>query len=87
MTFNIYAIHDKLAGSFSNPFALDSRVAMRTFNYMTRERSEIDCADREIVKVAEWDNETGTMNDMGSLTGTSYEVVYDMEEAKKGMTE
>lgn len=87
MTFNLYAIHDKLGGNFSDPFVLDARVALRMFNYMTKERREIDCADREIVKVGEWDNETGELVDMYSHHGMTYDVVFDMEQAKKEMQE
>lgn len=87
MKLNLYAIHDKLAGNFSNPFILDGRVAMRTFNFMVKERAEIDCADREIVKVGEWDNETGEIIDMYSHYGMTYDVVFDMEKAKKEMAE
>lgn len=87
MKFNMYAIHDKLAGNFSNPFALDERTAMRTFNFMVKERAEIECADREIVKVGEWDNETGELIDMYSHYGMSYDVVFDMEKTKKDQME
>lgn len=87
MKLNMYAIHDKLAGTFSNPFALDGRVAMRTFNYIVKERNEMECADREIVKVGEWDNETGELVDMYSHYGMTYDVVLDMEKAKEEMKE
>ena len=87
MKFNMYAIHDKLAGSFSNPFALDERIAMRTFNFMVKERAEIECKDREIVKVGEWDNETGELVDMYGHYGMVYDVVFDMEKAKENQME
>lgn len=87
MKLNMYAIHDKLAGSFSNPFTLDERTAMRTFNFMVKERAEIECEDREIVKVGEWNNETGELADMYGHYGMIYDVVFDMEKAKKDQME
>lgn len=87
MKFNMYAIHDKLAGNFSDPFILDERVTQRTFKHLVKQRREIDCEDREIVKVGEWDNETGELIDMYSHYGIAYDVVLDMEQAKKDMEE
>lgn len=84
MKFNLYAIYDSLAGTYSNPFALDRRVAMRTFNFMTKERSEMDCKDRKVVLLGEYDNETG---EILSEPGLNPEMVFDMEEAKKEMAE
>ena len=87
MKLNLYAIHDKLAGNFSNPFALDERIAMRTFSFMAKERAEIECMDREIVKVGEWDNETGELVDMYSHYNKAYNVVFDMAKAKRDLLE
>ena len=87
MKFDLYAIHDKLAGTFSNPFALDERIATRTFNFMVKERAEIDCADREVVLVGTWDNETGRVESYGEHHIKEYETVFDMETAKKEMAE
>ena len=87
MTLNLYAIHDKLANNFSNPFALDQRVAMRTFNFMVKERAEIDCADREIVLLGYWNNETGELDSYKSASYYDYETVFDMEQAKKDQME
>lgn len=87
MTYGMYSIHDKLAGSFSDPVVLDERITLRTFNYLVKERREIDCADREIVKVGEWNNETGEVTDMYSHYGMTYDVVFDMEKAKKDQME
>lgn len=87
MKLNMYAIHDKLAGTFSDPFVVDERTTMRTFNYIVKQRREIDCEDREIVKVGEWDNETGELVDMYSHYGMTYDVVLDMEKAKKDQME
>lgn len=84
MKLNLYAIYDDLAGTYSNPFALDRRVAMRTFNYMAKERSEMDCQDRKIVMLGVYDNETG---DILTDPGCSIEVVFDLEQAKKEMME
>lgn len=84
MKFNLYAIYDELAGTYSNPFALDRRVAMRTFNFMTKERSEMDCKDRRVVLLGEYDNETGEIMNQPDMIP---EVVFDLEQAKKEMAE
>lgn len=58
---NIYAIYDRLADKWSNPFNLDERVAERTFRWMTKERKESDCEDREIYYIGQYEETTGTI--------------------------
>lgn len=84
MTLNVYAIHDKLAQSYSNPFVLDTRIALRTFRHMVEERSLADCEDREVVLLGTYDTETGEIE---SLYQQYQEVAYDMEQAKRDMEE
>lgn len=78
MKLNVYAIYDRLANNYSNPFVLNERIAKRQFDYMAREYNDIDCADREIHQIGWYDNETG------ELAPTEPAVnVYDLEEANK----
>ena len=74
MTKYLYAIHDKLAGIYSAPFALNPKTAQRTFDFMAKERNEQDCKDQRIVYLGMYDDETG----MIVMTDTITEV-YDLE--------
>ncbi|QIR82292.1 nonstructural protein [Chicken microvirus mg4_115] len=74
MTKYLYAIHDKLAGIYSAPFALNPKTAQRTFDFMAKERNEQDCKDQRIVYLGMYDDETGTI----VMTDTITEV-YDLE--------
>ena len=74
MTKYLYAIHDKLAGIYSAPFALNPKTANRTFDFMAKERNEQDCKDQRIVYLGMYDDETG----MIVMTDTITEV-YDLE--------
>ena len=79
MTLNICAIRDKLAQSYSNPFVLNPKIALRTFRHMVEERSLADCEDRDIMLLGTYDTETGVIE-------TSYRNdAYDMEQAKRDM--
>lgn len=60
---NIYVIYDRLAELYGNPFVLDERIAERTFRYMTKERKEADCEDKEIHCIGQYDEATGTVTD------------------------
>lgn len=59
MWYGIYAIYDRLAEQFSNPFVLDMRTAARTFKFMTKERAEADCEDKEVRYLGRYNSETG----------------------------
>ena len=59
MIANIYAVHDKLASTYANPFILNERVANRTFRWMQQETSEKDLEDKEVCLLGTYDNETG----------------------------
>lgn len=59
MIANIYAVHDKLAGTYANPFILNERVANRTFRWMQQDTSEKDLEDKEVCLLGTYDNETG----------------------------
>ena len=74
MTKYLYAIHDKLAGIYSAPFALNPKTANRTFDFMAKERNEQDCKDQRIVYLGMYDDETGMIVMADTITE-----VYDLE--------
>lgn len=78
MTKFLYAIHDKLAGIYSAPFALNPKTAARTFDFMAKERSEQDCTDQRIVYLGMYDDETGNIVMTDEITE-----VYDLEKEWK----
>lgn len=78
MTKYLYAIHDKLAGIYSAPFALNPKTAQRTFEFMAKERNEQECKDQHIVYLGMYDDETGVI----IMTDTITEV-YDLEKEWK----
>lgn len=78
MTKYLYAIHDKLAGIYSAPFALNPKTANRTFDFMAKERNEQDCKDQRIVYLGMYDDETGTIVMADAITE-----VYDLEKEWK----
>lgn len=78
MTKYLYAIHDRLAGIYSAPFALHPKTAQRTFEFMAKERSEQDCKDQEIVYLGMYDDETGGIAPTDAFKP---EPVYDLEAA------
>lgn len=78
MWYGIYVIYDRLAEQFSNPFILDMRTAARTFKYMTKERAEADCEDKEILYMGRYNNETGEI-----ATDEEPLKVWDLEKEKE----
>ena len=46
MIVNLYAVHDKLAGTYANPFTQNERTAQRTFRWMQQDNSEKDLEDK-----------------------------------------
>lgn len=55
----IYAIYDRLAETYTAPFVLEERVAQRTFEWMKKDASEQQRADREIRELGEWSEKEG----------------------------
>lgn len=55
----LYAIYDELANMWSNPFALNTKTAMRTFTFMAKDRQESDCKDQKIYQIAKYNKDTG----------------------------
>ena len=62
MILDIYAIKDELAGIFSNPFCLANKTAQRTFSFMAKEKSEIECKDQNIYYLGQYDSSTGQID-------------------------
>jgi len=78
MIVNLYAVHDKLAGTYANPFTQNERTAERTFRWMQQEADAKDCEDKEICLLGTYDTETG------EVTGQNPVSVFNLEkEAKK----
>lgn len=59
MIVNLYAVHDKLAGTFANPFTQNERTAQRTFRWMQQDADAKDCEDKEVCMLGTYDTETG----------------------------
>lgn len=59
MIVNLYAVHDKLADTFANPFTQNERTAMRTFRWMQNDADPKDCEDKEVCLLGTYDTETG----------------------------
>ena len=59
MIVNLYAVHDKLAGTFANPFTQNERTAQRTFRWMQNDADPKDCEDKEVCLLGTYDTETG----------------------------
>lgn len=55
----IYAIYDRLAETYNAPFVLEERVAQRTFEWMKKDATEQQRADREIRELGEWSEKEG----------------------------
>lgn len=81
MLFEVYSIKDELAGTFGNLMVVNPKVAARTFRWMTEEMEKADCADKRVYKMAEYDNETG------KIMPIMPEMAYNIEQAKKEITE
>ena len=81
MLFEIYSIKDELAGTYGNLMVVNPKVATRTFRWMTEEMEKADCADKRVYKMAEYDNENG------KIMPIMPEMVYNIEQAKKEITE
>lgn len=61
MFVNLYAIKDELAQMWSNIFCLNGRTAMRTFQFMAKERQESDCKDQKIYQIGRFNKDEGTI--------------------------
>lgn len=59
MIVNLYAVHDKLAGTYANPFTQNERIAERTFRWMQQDAEAKDCEDKEICLLGTYDTESG----------------------------
>ena len=59
MIVNLYAVHDKLAGTFANPFTQNERTAQRTFRWMQQDADAKDCEDKEVCLLGTYDTESG----------------------------
>lgn len=77
MILNVYAIYDKMAESYSNPFVLMEKTARRQFEFMAKDYHEIDCKDKEVHLIGYYNNETG------ELAPVEPQNVFDLEEAHK----
>ena len=73
MIANIYAVYDKLAGTYANPFMLNKRVANRTFRWMQQDTDAKDLEDKEVHLLGTFDNETG------QITSCEPYAVYNLE--------
>ncbi len=61
MFVNIYAIKDELAELWSNVFCLNSKTAMRTFQFMAKEKAEEECKDQKIYLIGRFNKDEGTI--------------------------
>nr|CDL65788.1 unnamed protein product [uncultured bacterium] len=56
---NVYAIYDRLAETYGNPFILDVKVAKRTFEWMKRDTELQQRQDKEVRLLGTWNPEKG----------------------------
>lgn len=77
MFVNIYAIKDELAEIWSNIFCLNKKTAMRTFQFMAKEKQEAECKDQKIYLLGRFNKDEGTVI---TLEPT---MVYDLEKGWK----
>ena len=77
MIVNLYAVHDKLAGTFANPFTQNERTAERTFRWMQRDANAKDCEDKEVCLLGTYDTETG------EIIGQTPVSVFNLEKETK----
>lgn len=77
MKFEIYSIKDELAGTFGGLMLVNSKVAQRTFKWLTEETEKAECDDKRIYLLGTYNNETG------QITPITPKLEYNMEEAKK----
>ena len=81
MIINIYAIYDRLAEEYNKPMFLQAKVAKRNFDWIAKENTEENCADKEIHEIGYWNDETG------EITGHAPIKVYDLESKQKEFEE
>lgn len=77
MIVNLYAVHDKLAGTFANPFTQNERTAERTFRWMQQDADAKDCEDKEICLLGTYDTESG------EIIGQTPVSVFNLEKETK----
>ena len=77
MIVNLYAVHDKLAGTFANPFTQNERTAQRTFRWMQNDADPKDCEDKEVCLLGTYDTETGEIIGEGPVS------VFNLEKEAK----
>ena len=77
MIVNLYAVHDKLAETFANPFTQNERTAERTFRWMQQDADAKDCEDKEVCLLGTYDTETG------EIIGQTPVSVFNLEKEAK----
>lgn len=78
MLIKIYAIKDELAELWSNIFCLNSKTAMRTFQFMAKEKQEAECKDQKIYLLGCFNQNEGTISLLEEPA-----MVYDLEKGWK----
>ena len=59
MELGIFAIKDELAEVWGNLFIMPLKVSKRNFDFMAKDRSEVECKDQVIYLMGQYDNQTG----------------------------
>lgn len=77
MIVNLYAVHDRLSGTYANPFTQDERTAGRTFKWMKEEADKKDREDKEVCILGNYDTETGIITAQQPLA------VFDLDKEAK----
>ena len=78
MFVNLYAIKDELAELWSNIFCLNSKTAMRAFQFMAKEKQESECKDQKIYLLGRFNKDEGTISLLEDPA-----MVYDLEKSWK----
>lgn len=78
MIFQVYAVKDELAGTFSNLMVVNEKVAARTFKWMAQEMEKSETEDKRVYLLAQYDNESGQIVPIGAP-----ELAFNIEMMKK----
>lgn len=81
MIINIYSVYDRLAEQYGKPMFLQAKVAQRNFDWMAKENTAENCADKEIRELGVFDDEKG------QLVGHEPVTVYNLEAKQKEFKE
>lgn len=81
MITNIYSVYDRVAETYSKPFLLAEKVAMRNFNWMAKEWKEEEVQDKEVHLLGSFNDQTGEI-----IPITRIKIICNLEKMKEALT-